>query len=288
MDNRSDKMFETIFRLVRVGQWYKNLAVLFPLLFAPQYLLYSWLEYLIAFSGFCLASSITYIVNDWMDRESDRLHPVKKNRPLASGAISGTQAAVIVFILFLFVLTACFYLGIFYGLVILTYVVFTNAYSFGLKNVPVLDILLISLNFVLRTGAGINTFAPGQIWPYYLLIFTVIALLLSHKRSSDVKIVGEDAIKHKPVLRFYTKRNTYIVRVLAYFILLIVFYALFQQGVSFLILLALAAILGLTSIALSLRPEITLRPKYLFTIWYWDIALIVLIVVVCKDKNIFF
>ena len=81
-----------------------------------------------------------------MDRESDRLHPVKKNRPLASGAVTGIQATVIVFILFLFVLTACFYLGMFYGLVILTYVVFTNAYSFGLKNVPVLDILLISLN----------------------------------------------------------------------------------------------------------------------------------------------
>ncbi|MCP5004681.1 MAG: UbiA family prenyltransferase [Planctomycetes bacterium] len=286
MDNRSDKMFKTIFRLVRVGQWYKNLAVLFPLLFAPKHLIYSWPEYLVAFSGFCLASSITYIVNDWMDRESDRLHPVKKNRPLVSGALSGIQAAVIVFILFLFVMAACFYLGVFYGLVILTYVVFTNAYSFGLKNIPVLDILLISLNFVLRTGAGINTFASGQIWPYYLLIFSVIVLLLSHKRSSDVKIVGEDAIKHKPVLRFYTKRNTYIVRVIAYLILLQVFYALFQQGVWFLILPALAALLGLTSVALSLRPETTLRPKYLFTIWYWDTALVVLIVLVCVNKFI--
>jgi 4-hydroxybenzoate polyprenyltransferase len=218
-----------------------------------------------------------------MDRESDRLHPVKKNRSLASGAISGMQAAVIVFILFLFVLTACFYLGLFYGLVILTYMVFTNAYSFGLKNVPVLDILLISLNFILRMGAGINTFAPGQIWPYYLLIFSIIVLLLSHKRSSDVKIVGEDAIKHKPVLRFYTKKNTYIVRVIAYFILLLVFYALFRQGVWFMILFALASLLGLTSVALSLRPKTTLRPKYLFTIWYWDIALIVLSVVVCMS-----
>jgi decaprenyl-phosphate phosphoribosyltransferase len=288
MDNRVDKMFKAIFRLVRVGQWYKNLVVFFPLFFAPEYLLYSCTEYLIAFSGFCLASSITYIVNDWMDRESDRLHPVKKNRPLVSGEISGMQAAVIVIILFLFVLTACFYLGIFYGLVILTYVVFTNAYSFGLKNFPVLDILLISLNFVLRTAAGINTFAPGQIWPYYLLIFSVIVLLLSHKRSSDVKIVGEDAIKHKPVLRFYSKKNTYIVRVIAYLILLLVFYALFQQGVCFMILFALAALLSLTSVALSLRPETTLRPKYLFTIWYWDIALVVLIVVVCINKIIFF
>ncbi len=283
MKNKSDNMFKAVFRLVRVGQWYKNLAVLFPVFFAPENLLYSWLEYLIAFSGFCLASSITYIVNDWMDRESDRLHPVKKNRSLASGAISGMQAAVIVFILFLFVLTACFYLGLFYGLVILTYVVFTNAYSFGLKNVPVLDILLISLNFILRMGAGINTFAPGQIWPYYLLIFSIIVLLLSHKRSSDVKIVGEDAIKHKPVLRFYTKKNTYIVRVIAYFILLLVFYALFRQGVWFMILFALASLLGLTSVALSLRPKTTLRPKYLFTIWYWDIALIVLSVVVCMS-----
>ena len=232
MDNRLGKILKTVFRLMRVGQWYKNLAVLFPPLFAPEYLLYSWSEYLIAFSGFCLASSITYIVNDRMDRESDRLHPVKKNRPLASGAISGIQAAVVVIVLILFVLTACLYLGVFYGLVILTYVVFTNAYSFGLKNVPVLDILLISLNFVLRTGAGINTFAPGQIWPYYLLIFSIIVLLLSHKRSSDVKIVGEDAIKHKPVLRFYSKKNTYVVRVIAYLTLLVVFYALFQQGVS--------------------------------------------------------
>ncbi len=277
-------MLKSVFRLVRVGQWYKNLAVLFPLLFAPEHLRYSWSEYLVAFFGFCLASSVTYIVNDWMDRESDRLHPVKKNRPLASGAISGMQAAVIVFILFLFVVTACFYLGMFYGLVILTYVVFTNAYSFGLKNVPVLDIFLISLNFVLRTGAGINTFAPGKIWPYYLLIFSAIVLLLSHKRSSDVKIVGEDAIKHKPVLRFYTKRNTYIVRVIAFFILLLVLFALFQQGVWFVILLALAALLGLTSVALSLRPETTIRPKYLFAVWYWDISLVTLIVVICMDK----
>ncbi len=283
MKNTLGKTLKSVFRLVRVGQWYKNLAVLFPLLFAPEHLLYSWSEYLIAFFGFCIASSITYIVNDWMDRESDRLHPVKKNRPLASGAISGMQAAVIVFILFLFALTACFYLGMFYGLVILVYVVFTNAYSFGLKNVPILDILLISLNFVLRMGAGINTFAPGQIWPYYLFMFSVIVFLLSHKRSSDVKIVGGNAIQHKPVLKFYTKRNTYIVRVVAYFILLLVFFALFQQGVWFVILFALAALLGLTSVALSLQPETTLRPKYLFAIWYWDIALVVLIVVVCMN-----
>ncbi len=279
-------MVKSVFRLVRVGQWYKNLAVLFPLLFAPEHLLYSWPEYLIAFSGFCIASSITYIVNDWMDRESDRLHPVKMNRPLASGAISGMQAAVIVFVLFLFVLTACFYLGMFYGLVILVYVVFTNAYSFGLKNVPVLDILLISLNFVLRMGAGINIFASGQIWPYYLFMFSVIVFLLSHKRSSDVKIVGGNALKHKPVLRFYTKRNTYIVRVIAYIILLLVLYALFQQGVWYVILFALAALLGLTSVALSLRPETTLRPRYLFAIWYWDIALVVFIVAVCMNRII--
>ncbi len=110
--------------------------------------------------------------------------------------------------------------------------------------------------------------------------------LLSNKRSSDVKIVGGNAIQHKPVLRFYTKRNTYIVRQIAYFILLLVFYALFHQGVWFVILFALAALLVLTSVALSLRTETTLRPKYLFTIWYWDIALVVLIVVVCMNKII--
>ncbi len=75
-------------------------------------------------------------------------------------------------------------------------------------------------------------------------------------------------------------------RVIAYFILLLVIYELFQQGVWFAILLALAALLSLTSIALSLRPEISMRPKYLFTIWYWDIAFVVLIVVVCVNKFI--
>ncbi len=284
MKNKSDKMIKAVFRLLRVGQWYKNLAVLFPILFAPEYLLYSWAEYLVAVSGFSFASSITYIVNDWIDRESDRLHPIKKNRPLASETISGLQATVIVSILTVGVLAACFYLGMFYGLVIFTYVVFTNAYSFGLKNIPVLDILLISLNFVLRMGAGINAFSPVKIWPYYLFIFSVIVFLLSHKRSSDVKLVGEDAVKHKPVLTFYTKRNTYIVRVIAYFILLLVFYELFQQGVWFVILFALAALFSLTSVTLSFQPKTTLRPKYLFTIWYWDVALVVLIAVVCINK----
>ncbi len=263
-------------RLIRLGQWYKNLIIFTPLLFASN--VHSVQSLIVGFFGFSCISSITYIVNDWMDREKDRLHPVKKNRPLASGEITGKMAIVTSVILSIVVVLTVLKLGLFYGSIILTYFVITNLYSFGLKDIPVLDIVIIAGNFVLRMMAGIQGFPDIVTAPYFGLLLGVILIFLTHKRRSDIKLLGEKAVKHKPVLNFYTKKNNYLVRGVAYLTTLISFYLLWQNGVLIYKLLGVYFLLLATSFIFSDNPEYTSNPQHLFRSKIWIGVLIANIV----------
>ncbi|USL95286.1 UbiA prenyltransferase family protein [Riemerella anatipestifer] len=175
------------FNLLRVEQWVKNLFIFVPLLFSGKILEVD-LFYLsfFAFLIFSLTASSIYIINDYMDIDSDRQHPEKKNRPLASGAISKTTAQILFGGLVLSILGGLWIgLSVFnigniwkFGSIILFYFVMNLAYTFKLKHIAILDITIIAIGFVLRVLAG--GYITGLIITQWAILLTfVLALVLA-------------------------------------------------------------------------------------------------------------
>ncbi|MDR7694776.1 UbiA prenyltransferase family protein [Riemerella anatipestifer] len=175
------------FNLLRVEQWVKNLFIFVPLLFSGKILEVD-LFYLsfFAFLIFSLTASSIYIINDYMDIDSDRQHPEKKNRPLASGAISKTTAQILFSGLILSILGSL-WVGLSvlnigniwkFGSIILFYFVMNLAYTFKLKHIAILDITIIAIGFVLRVLAG--GYITGLIITQWAILLTfVLALVLA-------------------------------------------------------------------------------------------------------------
>lgn len=260
-------MFRTFPKLIRLEQWYKNSIVFAPLLFSVD--TYPIALLALAFLGFSCVSSVTYIFNDWMDREKDRMHPIKKERPLAAGKISGKQAIVVAVILSLVVLTIIYFLGSFYGSILLTYFVITNLYSLGLKDIPLLDIVIIGGNFAMRMMAGLQSFPDMSTLPYFGLLLGAIVIFLTHKRSNNIKLLGEKALKHKPVLKYYTTRNNYFFRAVGYSVVILAFFVMWQNGFAYVKIIGLIAQLLATSFIMSENPEYTSKPQWLFRSKLW-------------------
>ena len=164
-----------LLRLMRPHQWLKKSFVFAGLVFSQ-----SWqdtrmdLRVLLAFAAFCCASSVVYILNDWHDRASDALHPTKKMRPLASGAVSPPAALVLALVLLAASVLLAGSNRVLLGL-LGVYVALNLAYSWRLKHVPVVDVSIIATGFMLRLLAG--TVAVG-IAPSRWLLLTGIFLTL--------------------------------------------------------------------------------------------------------------
>jgi len=158
-----------LFRLLRPHQWVKNGFVFIGLLFSnvsDDWELRG--SVLLAAAGFCLLSSCVYILNDVFDREADRAHPLKRKRPLASGAVSLGQAYALAFVC----ATAGLALGAMASAVVvailLAYLVLNLAYSAGLKDIVILDVFMIAAGFMLRIFAG--TWGVDIVPSYWLLL----------------------------------------------------------------------------------------------------------------------
>lgn len=176
------------FRLMRVHQWVKNLFLFLPVFFAGQ--LFSnvsgLLHICLGFLSFSFIASAIYILNDYQDREEDRLHPVKKSRPLASGEISVTSAFIILTVLFVSGFAIAWFLGPWFFAILSFYFVFNISYSLGLKNFPLLDIFIISLGFLLRTLAGgVAADVPVSKW-LMIMVFLLALFLALAKRRDDI------------------------------------------------------------------------------------------------------
>lgn len=184
-------MVRSIVRLLRIRQWIKNLAVFAAITFAGKLFEQDSLEkVIIAFGAFCLLSSSIYIINDFFDREKDRLHPVKRYRPLAHGDVSLFSAmgiaallALSAFLLSLFVTPAFLAL-------ITVYFMLQISYSFFLKHIAVVDILALAAGYILRVYAG--EFASGYHISVWLLLTTIsLSLFLAvGKRRSELTLVA--------------------------------------------------------------------------------------------------
>jgi 4-hydroxybenzoate polyprenyltransferase len=186
------KLFKFL-RLIRVHQWIKNVFVFVPLLFSLHLFDKDYFETtLLAFFVFCLASSAIYVINDLVDIESDRAHPVKKDRPLPSGAISQTVAIITASLLLVLVFWMMMYFNIEFILLVVAFVVLNVLYSFWLKNLVLLDVFSIAAGFSIRVLAGAFVIqVPISSW--LLLTTMFISLFLGvMKRRSELVLITEN------------------------------------------------------------------------------------------------
>ena len=203
-------MISTYFEALRPGQWIKNLSLFASAILNGQFFnVYIFSKSLLAFVIFCLLSSASYLINDIVDIEKDRLHPVKKNRPIARGDLSKTQAFSMAFLLILVGLSISIFINIGFVLIAIAFVILQFFYSFFLKKKAIVDIMGISLSFIVRAYAG--EVATGFHLPVWILL-TVIFLSLfiaSGKRRSELINSGKKTRSSlagygKSLLNFYT------------------------------------------------------------------------------------
>lgn len=181
------------FVLMRVHQYIKNFLIFFPIFFSLNLLNWGKLEIvLISFLSFCLMCSSVYIINDIIDVEKDKLHPVKKNRPIASGIISLSRAKQLAVLLFLVSIILLYVVdGVKVTMLyLLMYFILNIAYSFKLKNIPILDIAILSFGFVIRLlfGAAIIGVSVSN-W-LYLTILSISFYLVLGKRRNELRNQG--------------------------------------------------------------------------------------------------
>jgi len=195
-----------ILRTMRLRQWPKNAFVFAALIFDGQLFVFdSLLVTSFAFILFSLASSLVYIINDLSDIESDRLHPVKKHRPLASGLLSKKMAVVSAVVLFIFVFPAAFVLNVNLGLIISGYFILMLSYSLWLKHMPLIDVMIIAAGFVLRVAAGVVIIETQRFSPWLFVATTFLALFIGlGKRRAEIKLLDNAAVSHRRVLEGYS------------------------------------------------------------------------------------
>jgi len=190
---------------MRPEQWLKNGFVLAPIVFSgligdPD----AWLRTVLAVAAFCAASSAVYLVNDVIDREADRSHPIKKNRAIASGELSVATALVVAVVLVTAAAAVSVWLGGWFPAVLAAYVFLVLLYSALLKRVVFLDVLVVAAGFVLRVvGGAVAINVPVSAW--ILVVAYLLALYLAlGKRRSELVLLGAEAGNHRVVLGHYT------------------------------------------------------------------------------------
>ncbi len=192
-------------RALRPKQWAKNVLVFAAPVAAGS--INEWpvlRDSLLAFVAFCLAASGTYLLNDARDVESDRLHPVKRNRPIASGVVSIPLAYGAGAVLIASSLAIGFATARNLGITLLAYLVTTTAYSFWLKRQPVLDIVTVAAGFVLRAIAGAAaTDLPISEWFFIVTSFGALLVVIG-KREGEMHALGDRASTVRATLGAYT------------------------------------------------------------------------------------
>ena len=175
------------FQLIRPIDWAKNLFLFIPIFFAGLFFDGSVLiELLGGFICFSLVASSIYIINDYRDIEDDKKHPIKKNRPLASGTVKKSTGLLVAFVFLISGFTAAWFIRDKFMFVLGIYFFLNLAYSFGLKNIPILDIIIISIGFVLRVKAGAVIAKVGLSEWLTIMVFLLALFMAIAKRRDDV------------------------------------------------------------------------------------------------------
>lgn len=194
-----------IVEIMRPQHWTKNVFVFAALIFGQKLAVPSAVGRAVGgFFCFCLAASAVYIFNDIIDRTTDRLHPEKHKRPIASGSIRIALAALVAIICTIIATIGAFLLTVHFALVILTYVFLMVLYSLFFKKVMILDCVIISIGFCLRAIAG-TIVVDVFISPWLIVCTFALCLFLAFsKRRSEVALLREDGESFRNTLAGYT------------------------------------------------------------------------------------
>jgi 4-hydroxybenzoate polyprenyltransferase len=195
-----------LLRTLRPRQWIKNGFVYMALLFDQK--LFDWnllARTTLAFILFCMASSAVYIINDLADIEKDRQHPIKRRRALPSGQLQPWFAVLAAAGIMLVCLPISFWLDLLFGAIVLVYFLLMLAYSFWLKNVVIVDVMVVAFGFVLRVAAGVVVAEAARFspWLYVCTIFLALFLAIGRRRH-ELSLLAEDANSHRKILEEYT------------------------------------------------------------------------------------
>lgn len=203
---RSMGTLQALIKTMRPKQWVKNVVVFAPLVFDGKlFELPLLLKTTLAFALFCLISSAVYLINDLADIEKDRQHPVKRNRPLASGALAPGVAIAAAVLFVAISLPAALWLDGGFSVILFGYLALNIAYSFYLKHMVIVDVLTIAAGFVLRVAGGVVVVDVARFSPWLYLCITLGALFLGFgKRRHELLLLEEEAGSHRAILDQYT------------------------------------------------------------------------------------
>ena len=226
-------MVKDILKLIRVKQWVKNAFVLAPLLFSLKFTEFaSDFNAALAFAAFCLTASFVYILNDILDRKRDALHPHKKNRPIASGRINLPTAWALAFLVLFGAVFCLEVLGnVKTAITIGLYVLLNVFYSFKLKHVVLIDVMVIAVGFILRVYAGAYAInVPVSSFIFMTTLFLSLFLGFT-KRKSELLKTGSET---RQVLNRYSDAmvDQYIMITVALTIMCYALYTLEPQTIS--------------------------------------------------------
>jgi len=190
---------------MRPKQWFKNVFIFAPLvfdvkLFDPGYLMQTVAGFLLL----CSISGTVYIINDLTDIDKDRNHPKKRHRPLASGQLDVRSATIAAVLIPLLVLPLGFLLHPIFGAILTGYLLIQIGYSFWLKNVVIIDVLILASGFLLRVASGVPLVDAERFSPWLYICMTLLALLIGFgKRRHELVLLKENASQHRRSLQEY-------------------------------------------------------------------------------------
>ncbi len=192
-------------RAMRPSQWTKNAIVYAALVFDGKLLQPDlFLRTTLIALCFCLVSSSVYLINDLVDIENDRRHPRKRLRPLASGALSPRLAATVAVVLGVAGIAVALWVDVWAGAVTVAYLLQNLAYSFFLKNQVIIDVMVLSLGFLLRVVAGVAVVHVENFSPWLYVCVTLLSLFLGFgKRRHEITLLQGDAATHRASLDHY-------------------------------------------------------------------------------------
>jgi 4-hydroxybenzoate polyprenyltransferase len=197
-----------LLRTLRPRQWIKNVFVYAALVFDQK--LTDWVllgRTTAAFILFCMISSTVYIINDLVDLEKDKQHPKKKRRALPSGQLKPWFAILSAIGILMVCLPLSFWLDPYFGLIILTYFLLNVAYSFWLKNIVLIDVMVVTAGFVLRVAAGVIVAEAARFSPWLYMSMLFLGLFLSiGRRRHELVLLREGANSHRKILEEYNLR----------------------------------------------------------------------------------
>lgn len=205
-------MLFAVLKTMRPRQWTKNLLVYIPLLFTLRQYWQPFSREMYAFFGiataafliFCVLASSIYLINDLVDIEKDRLHPTKRNRPIASGRLPKSVAIAAIVVLLGVGIPLAFIVNLRFGIDAVIYLILTISYSFLFKNLVILDVFALAAGYVLRILAGADAISvPPSPWLFVCTMLLALFIGFS-KRRHELVLLEDGATNHRVILKEYT------------------------------------------------------------------------------------